>query len=315
MNSDARLDSGAPSKLQARLAAQILEHIRANEFAPATHLAEAELCRQFRVSRSPVRGALALLERHGHVEHVPRRGYFTRDGAAGTPVPVPHASDDDLYLTIAEDRVVHRLPGQVSEADLLRRYDVPKGELHRALQRLLREGLVERLPGRGWLFAPVLNSKETHDESYRFRLAIEPYALFEPGYRLDAAAAAECERKHHRILDGSVRQITAIELFDMNAEFHELLAAGSGNRFFLQAIQQQNRLRRFVNYHWTYGPERVFDTCREHLAVLEAVKSGNLSWAATLLRRHLEISASVSPYQEADGDQAPVPPQHVIRLR
>lgn len=306
--------ANGPSKLQAKLAAQILDYIRSGGLAPATHLAEAELCRQFKVSRSPVRAALALLAQHGHVEHVPRRGYFTRDGAAATPVAGLQGTDDDLYLTIAEDRVLQRLPEQVSEADLLRRYDVSKGELGRALQRLLREGLVERLPGRGWLFAPILDSKETHDESYRFRLAIEPWALLEPGYALDSAGAAECERKHHRILDGSVRWITAIDLFDMNAEFHELLAAGSNNRFFVQAIQQQNRLRRFVNYHWTYGPERVLDTCREHLAVLEAVKSGDRTWAATLLRRHLEISASVSPYYVVGEGQSPVPPQHIIRL-
>jgi DNA-binding GntR family transcriptional regulator len=135
-----------------------------------------------------------------------------------------------------------------------------------------------------------------HDESYRFRLAIEPLALLEKSFELDEEAAARCAAKHERVLDGSIDQISPIDLFEMNAEFHELLAASSGNRFFLQAIQQQNRLRRFVNYHWTYGPDRVRETCREHMDVLKAVRDGDMPWAASLLRRHLEVSSMVSPY-------------------
>ena len=37
----------------------------------------------------------------------------------------------------------------------------------------------------------------------------------------------------------------SIALYEMNAAFHEGLAAASGNRYLLVAVQQQNRLRRF----------------------------------------------------------------------
>jgi DNA-binding GntR family transcriptional regulator len=271
------------------------------------------LCEHFKVSRTPIRAALGLLEERKFLEHVPHRGYFTLDKAGnGAEVTLPLPAADELYLTIAEERIGGQLPVQVSEADLTRRYGVSKGNLTRALQRLLREGLVERRPGRGWMFTPILDSKETHDESYRFRLAIEPQALLENGFELDQEAAHACEAKHRQILDGTIRDVSAIELFEMNAEFHELLARSSGNRFFLQAIQQQNRLRRFVNYHWTYGADRVIATCREHMAILEAIQNGDRTWAANLLRRHIEISGSINPYEGAlDGDQKP---QHVISL-
>lgn len=265
------------------------------------------------MSRTPLRAALSLLQQRGYLEHIPRRGFFTREQATtGDGASLPVAREDELYLTIAEDRISRQLPTNVSEADLARRYDVSKGALTRALQRLLREGLVERRPGRGWSFAPVLDSKETHDESCRFRLVIEPQALLEPSFQLDADAARLCEEKHRRILDGKAKEISTIELFEMNAEFHELLARSSGNRFFLQAVQQQNRLRRFVNYHWTYGAERVIRTCQEHMSILEAIQGGDLTWAASLLRRHIEISASINPYD--DGTDADATPQHVISL-
>lgn len=299
-----------PTALQARLADQVLAYIKDREFAPDTHLPEPELCERFRVSRTPVRAALSLLEREGYVRRVPRKGCFVLKRPRGeAALAVPESDEERLYLSIAEDRIKRQLPSHVSEADLVRRYGVAKGVLRRVLQRLLHEGLVERRPGRGWMFAPVLDSREAHDESYRFRIALEPLALLEPGFELDEAAAARSEEKHRAILSGNVKEITPVELFEMNAEFHEVIAAGARNRFFLQAVQQQNRLRRFVNYHWIYGPARAVRTCHEHLGVLEAIRSGDMGWASTLLRHHLETSGRVSPYE-----QGPAVPERVIRF-
>ena len=306
-----------PSNLHARLASQVLQYLQQNRLPPGSHLPEPELCARFHVSRTPVRAALGLLESQGYVARVPRRGYFTLPGRVRAGEELPESEEDRLYLEIAEDRVNKRLPPQNSEADLLRRYPVPRRVLIRVLHRLLRERLVERRPGRGWMFSPVLDSRRMHDESYRFRLAIEPIALLEKDFKLDQEAAARSEEKHMRILTGAVRKVTPIELFEINAEFHELLAASSGNRFFLEAIRQQNRLRRFVNYHWTYGAERVIETCREHMDVLNAAKAGDLGWASSLLRRHLEVSSAVSPYVAGDGaggEDVRGTPERVIHL-
>ncbi len=293
-----------PSRLQEQLADAVLEYARDAGMTTGAHLPEPVLCERFKVSRTPVRAALSLLARRGYVRHVPRKGYFLARKPRGDRTAGTARSDEErLYLAIAEDRISRRLPDHVSEADLLRRYGVTRSLLGRVLQRLLHEGLVERRPGRGWMFAPVLDSQQAHDESYRFRIALEPLALLEPMFALDEAAAARSEEKHRAIVEGRVRAITPVELFEMNAEFHEIIAAGAQNRFFLQAVQQQNRLRRFVNYHWIYGPERALRTCREHLVVLAAIRAGDRVWAATLLRQHLESTGRVSPYEE--GTSAP----------
>jgi len=298
--------------LRARLANEILAYMQEEELGPGTHLPEPEFCERFKVSRTPIRAALNVLCEQGMLEHRPKRGFFTLKAADNLPETVlPEPDEERLYLQIAEDRIARKLPMQISEADLLRRYDVAKSVLRRVLQRLLHEGLIERLPGRGWSFVPVLDSKEAHDESYRFRLAVEPLALLEPGYQPDTEELRACKDEHARVLGGQVKEITPVELFEMNARFHELLASGSGNRFFLQAVRQQNRLRRFVNYHWTYGAARVIQTCREHMAVLEALEEGDAVWASSLLRRHLEISSAVSPYDR--NDDAGAAPR-VIRL-
>src|SRR5690606_85754 len=190
---------------QARLADEILLYIQARELAPAAHVPEPELCEHFTVSRTPVRAALSLLERRGVLRRVPRKGYFVRQKPPASALAIPQSEEEQLYLTMAEDRITRRLPAHVSEADLLRRYPASKSVLRRVLQRLLREGLVEQRPGRGWMFAPVLDSRQAHDESYRFRMALEPLALLEAGYELDEHAAVRSEDKHRAILDGKVR--------------------------------------------------------------------------------------------------------------
>jgi DNA-binding GntR family transcriptional regulator len=76
----------------------------------------------------------------------------------------------------------------------------------------------------------------------------------------------------------------------MNAAFHEGIAAGSGNRYILAAIRRQTELRRFSNYDWLYGTERVAVNCREHLAILDRLAENDREIAALLLRRHIETA-------------------------
>jgi DNA-binding GntR family transcriptional regulator len=80
----------------------------------------------------------------------------------------------------------------------------------------------------------------------------------------------------------------------MNAEFHEVLARASGNRHMLSAIQQQNQLRRFLNYHWQYPVERVRESILQHLAILTALESSDQDLAAVLMRRHLASAPGAS---------------------
>lgn len=300
---------------QARLANQIVSYIRTKALPAGSHLPEQALSRRFHVSRTPVRAALALLTSQGVIEHRPNRGYFTRrDASRVDPTDLPISDEEKVYLKIASDRMTRKLPDQVSEADLMRRYGTARSVLSRALQRLVREGLVEKRPGRGWAFAPVVDSEEAHDESYRFRLSIEPAALLEPDFRLDEERAARSRAAHQALLSESPRDVSAIDLFEMNAEFHELLAASSGNRFFLQAVKQQNRLRRFANYRWVYGPTRPLEAAREHLAILDALETGDRFWASSLLRRHLEISSGLTPYQQSLTEATQSEPQLLVRI-
>jgi DNA-binding GntR family transcriptional regulator len=296
-------ENGGAGKLSRKLPARIIEHLAENALFEGASLTELGLAESLNVSRTPVRTALEQLEASGIVARLgPRRGY-TVLASAGTIEAMAQAGsgqdeEEDLYLAIAQDFVRQGSGDQFSEADMLRRYNVGRSLLMRVLQRMAGDRVIERNPGYGWRFAPLLRSVESHDESYRFRMAIEPAALEEPGFLLDRAWSARTRQAHEAVLAQDPSRVSMVRFFAMNADFHETLAACSGNNFFHQAVQQQNQIRRFQNYAWTYGPERIATCCHEHLDILDACEKGEQGWAATLMRRHLDLACRLKPAVE-----------------
>jgi len=277
------------SPLQQRIAANVVEAMRA--LAPGVALTEVSLAQQLGVSRTPVRAALVALAQRGVLKRVPGAGYRLhgpRGRLATLELDAPVNGADRVFLAIAKDRLEGALPSEVSEADLMRRYGVTRPTVLKVLARLAEVGQVERKTGHGWAFMSSIGDAATRIESYRFRLLIEPASLTEPGFELDADWLADMRARHEAMLHKAWRDSDAIKLFELNAEFHEGLAAASGNRFFQMAMQQQNRLRRFVNVYWTHGPERVEVSCREHLDILARLEAGDNEVAAALMRRHLQ---------------------------
>ena len=286
----------AVSRLQRELSAGIMDLIRSERLAPGTRLAEVALAERLQVSRTPVRAALKLLAARRLVHVGASRGYFVADAVpAALKAPRKPSPDetDRLFVAIARDRRTRRLPDEVSERDLMQRYDATRPVVQRVLVKLAEVAAVQRKPGHGWRFQPTIADAEARDESYRYRLLIEPAGLLEPGFRLDPAWAAQMRRRHQETLATPWSDTASIAFYEMNAAFHEGLAAASGNRYLLVAVQQQNRLRRFANYDWTFGHERVVVNCREHLAILDQLEAGRQEAAAALLRKHLESAAKL----------------------
>jgi DNA-binding GntR family transcriptional regulator len=190
-------------------------------------------------------------------------------------------------VRVARDRETGALPDAISEAELMRRYALGRAEVQRMLARLADLDMVVRKRGYGWLFVPSVLDDAVREESYRFRLVVEPAALAEPGFRLDPAFAADMRARHGAVLAEPWDAASAVRFFEMNAAFHEGLAACSGNRFLLAAVRRQNQLRRLSNYRWGYGTERVAVSCREHLEILDRLEADDREVAAALMRRHL----------------------------
>jgi DNA-binding GntR family transcriptional regulator len=284
-----------PSKLTPlqRLAVrEILAQARRENWPAGQRLAKVALAAQIGTSHNPVEGALAYLARIGVARHEPDRGYFLAKPAQELAGVADEASaaDDPLYLRIAEARLAHLLADVVTEAELIRRYRTTRAAVRKALLRIQQEGWVERRAGHGWEFLPIIDSQEAYDESYEIRRALEPSAIVSAKFRPDAGELATLRKQQEFIAKTGYDTMTAMELTDLNARFHETIASWSGNRFILQTIRRLNQLRRLIEYKRTAtGQRRARKTqAEDHLAIIAAIERGDYLTAASLVRAHLE---------------------------
>lgn len=278
--------------LESSIPARIVELIEAQGWGPGSHLPAQKLADLLRVSRSPINDALSLLHEKGVVRREPNRGYFVAQrGTAATARSLVLVPQDDpaeaLYFRVADDRLRGELPDEVTEALLRKTYGATQGEVDGLLARLASEGWAEKKPGYGWAFTPMLTTPDSLIQSYRMRLALEPAALLEPGYRLDAAVIERCRAVEQALLAGGIETATPLELHTRGVRFHEALVEGSGNAFFIDAIRRVNRARRLLSYRSTQDRKRFRQHARQHLQLLDLLEKARNEEAAGMMREHL----------------------------
>ena len=277
------------------LPSQILHLLRAEGLGVGAHLPAQWLADRLRVSRSPVNQALEYLQATGVVRREPNRGYFLAadpaqaDAAQGAaPSGAPHENVvDSTYFRVADDRLRGELPDTFTEAMLRRRYGLAPAQLQAVLTRIADEGWGRKKPGYGWEFSPMLTTPESLLQSYRLRLAIEPAALLEPGWRMEPQVFERCRAAELHLLAGGIETDSADQLHERGVRFHESLVEASGNPFFIDAMRRVNRVRRLLSYRSMQDRSRYQEHCRQHLRLLDLLERGRNEEAAQVMREHL----------------------------
>ncbi|WP_321937466.1 GntR family transcriptional regulator [Paraburkholderia sp. J8-2] len=289
---DTSVENQAPlTPLQTRVAREIIALARREDLSVGDRLAESLLAEKIGTSRTPVNAALHHLAALGVVYYDANRGFFMAQAARDVTDVAEQffkEPDDPLYLKIADDRLARRLPDVVSEADLMRQYDVSRSELRRVLSRMQEEGWLERQVGHGWQFMPMIDSVDAYEESYLFRASIEPTGIMSPTFKANRAELEELRRRQEFIAGSGYLTMNSVELFEANSEFHETIAKWSGNRFIAQSVRRMDRLRRLVEYRQARARKPRQGQAKEHLAILDAIAQHDLLKAATLLREHID---------------------------
>ena len=269
---------------------RIVEQIQRQKLPAGAHLVEQALADAFQVSRSPLREALGILEKKRIVLFRPNRGFFLSRPAEKIPllnIDVPIPEEEEKYRRIAEDRIRGRLQGHISEAELMSRYGISRVRLMKILMRMTQEGWLERRPGHGWSFPPILDSAEALDQGYRFRMLIEPAALLEPAYQVNPPLFARLREEQETLLAAPIDDRTPFRLYDIGTRFHEQIVSCSGNRFFLESIQRINRLRRLMEYSLRVDEARL-KRYEEHIEIMTLLQREKRKTAAALLRDHID---------------------------
>jgi len=278
---------------QKSIAAQIIGFIQAEGIQVGEHLPAQMLADRLRVSRTPVSVALEQLHEKGILTRERNRGYFLSEPLDNTPdaASALGLDEEDIvtssYFRIADDLLRGELALGFTESSLRSRYGLTQTQFNAVLARISNEGWAERKPGYGWNFSSMMTTPDSLLQSYRLRLAVEPAALLEPGYRLDSAVLATCRAAEQRLLAGGIDTDSADQLHDRGVRFHESLVEASGNPFFVDTVRRVNRVRRLLSYRSMKDRKRYQQHCQQHLHILDLLDREDNEAASLALAEHL----------------------------
>ncbi len=281
-------------KPQSSIVSPLIALLRESRLQPGDHLPAQMLADRLRVSRSPVNEALEHLHDAGLLTRVRHRGYFLAKDLAELPDDVAAAQGLDetdavtaAYFRVADDLLRGELPPSFTESLMRARYGLTSTQLKAMLGRIAAEGWAQRRPGYGWEFSSMMTTPDSLLQSYRLRLALEPAALLEPGYRLAPAVIERCRAAERHLLDGGIDTDTADQLHERGVHFHESLVEASGNPYFIDTVKRVNRVRRLLSYRSMRDRRRYRQHCEQHLEVLDLLERERNVEASDAMRRHL----------------------------
>ncbi len=206
------------------------------------------------------------------------------DGGAGTAAALASPRRDVVTAELRQAILSGRYkPGQrLIEDRLAEDFGVSRNPVREALRSLAAEGLVALTARRGATVAAL--SPADAREMIEVRATLEGLNARHAARRRDPAVIA--------LLSEVLRQGTAAAaagalaaLPDLNARFHDALAAAGSNRV-LGDLMRSLRLRTGTVFA-PLGAWRSQETWEEHAAILKAVIAGDEELSALLAERHV----------------------------
>ncbi len=222
---------------------------------------------------------------------------------------------DGTYDAIKALILDHEIsPGEhIGIDELARELSVSQTPVREALARLEADGLVAKVPLRGYETTALL-SVQQFDELFQFRSLIEPWAAFEASRRSTRreieAIESELERAEHISRNGPAS--TYPEFIEHDTRFHALVARAAGNTFVEEAFirthchmhlfrvykatlnieEQEASEGRFVQNMFAeyYQGGKQPLAVAEHIEIASAIAAGDGPTARELMLHHIESS-------------------------
>lgn len=273
-----------------QVAGQILSIARREGLEPGARLIEQRLAEALGLSRGPIRAGLRHLADTGVISGKRNCGFALTKSAYSSVAKRALAAENAVdieYQKLADDCLEHRLPSTVTEAELMRRYDLTRPETSRLLKRVAAEGWIERLPGYGWKFAESVTNEDAQRQVSEFRASIEPAALSAPNYHLDQSEIDRLRKQQTYIYKTGVLTLTNAELFQSGCAFHEGLIRGANNPFFYEALKRVNSIRRLFAYRSYANRQGMKRHIEDHLRLLDLLEKRRTKMAVKVLLGHL----------------------------
>ena len=239
-----------------------------------------------------------------------RQKSATAKVTAARPIPElllqPRAPKDTIAQTIAtsleEDIVLgRRHPRErLVEQELCDRFNTHRGDVRLALFELEKKGIVERIPNRGAIVRD-LTPKEVL-EIYAVREELEVMAariLPFPVAASSVSELAEIQAKHSAAIDND----DMLTVFYTNLQFHQTLFELCGNACLIETIKTLEQKVYGIRFYANAFRDALERARRDHLDMIEALRTARRKELIELTRRHLKPSpqAYIRAYERRFG--------------
>jgi DNA-binding GntR family transcriptional regulator len=202
---------------------------------------------------------------------------------------------ESLYLGVKEMAIQFTFkPGEkINEAALARALGASRTPLREALNRLVAEGFLELIQGRGF-FCRDLKPREMF-ELYQFRGVLEAAAVrlaCEQATEQEMAELADFLERTGPDEGGRSSQ----ELVALDESFHEQIMALSRNTQMIRTLENINA--RIKYFRWVDMDSKRRETQSEHRAIVEALMARDAEQAVAHMNEHIsrrldQITAAV----------------------
>ena len=199
-------------------------------------------------------------------------------------------ASDRAYSTLLDMIVTRALPtgAVLREQRLAKIAGVSRTPLREALNRLEGEGLVVRQANRGLVVKPI--TVRDYIEALHVRCLLEVETASRAVGRLSPETITHIRA---RIMDIMANPEPSVhDDLSVDDAVHDMIAQASGNDLMVGIVQGLRRKTRLFNLKRM--PNRFLPCCEEHLALLDAIDSGDSDRAGRAMAIHIEnVKASI----------------------
>lgn len=214
--------------------------------------------------------------------------------------PIPFMTEKlNLSTTVFESLKIRIIkweypPGyRLTEEELCQEFGVSRVPVREALSMLEKNNLLDKIPHRGCTVKQP-NTQEIH-ELYDVRLALE---LFVAGHLATHGMDGDewqrlfdtwtPARRAELVNAEKTDEVDGLRLAQEDEDFHESLAAATGNGTLLELLRTFNERLRFIRVIDITTVARLRETCAQHQQILQCIRAGDAEAAQAAIRRNID---------------------------
>lgn len=214
-----------------------------------------------------------------------------QESSGGVALRRPVRLGEEVYNAVYSQLMSHKIPpgGRISVDNLVRELGVSQTPIREALSRLEAQGLVVKTHLIGYSAADQLSNSRL-DQLYELRLLLEPHVAGKAAQQMsdEALAALEQTAKQMEALDALDARIAYGKFAQLDSEFHDQIAAGSGNELAREALANlHTHVHLFRLFHHAQATREANE---EHAQILDALRRRDPIAAQEAMRSHVERS-------------------------